>query len=124
MAEREQPVIKLRAWREGDLHLMERLLGDPAMMEHLGGPESPEKLRRRHQDFVRSGREPSADHVFVIVVGPDEIDAGSIGYWEREWQGEPAWEAGWSVLPEFQGQGIATAATQMIVQMARADEKR
>jgi hypothetical protein len=31
-----------RAWRSGDLPLLERLMGDPRTTEHLDAPESPE----------------------------------------------------------------------------------
>jgi hypothetical protein len=34
--------IGLEPWGEGDLPLLERLLGDAEMMEHLGWPESPQ----------------------------------------------------------------------------------
>ena len=39
---------------------------------------------------------------------------GNVGYWETEWDGQKGWETGWFVLPEFQGKGIATAATRML----------
>ncbi|HYB27218.1 MAG TPA: hypothetical protein VEF89_11435 [Solirubrobacteraceae bacterium] len=39
--------VSLEPWGPGDLPLLERRLGDPRMTEHLGGPESPEKLRER-----------------------------------------------------------------------------
>ena len=48
---------------------------------------------------------------------------GSIGYWEKEWQGDQVWETGWSILPEFQGRGIATAAAALIVVRARAEQQ-
>jgi len=35
------PLISLRPWAEQDLPLLERLMGDPAMTEYLGGPETP-----------------------------------------------------------------------------------
>ena len=61
--------------------------------------------------------------MFVIMVGPERTPAGSIGYWEMEWQDQPIWETGWSVLPEFQGQGIATRATAIIIERVRAERK-
>jgi hypothetical protein len=33
--------VSLEPWCSGDLPLLERLMGDPRMTEHLGGPESP-----------------------------------------------------------------------------------
>ncbi len=40
---------------EGDLELLEKLLGDPAMMEHLGGSESPEKIADRQRRYEELG---------------------------------------------------------------------
>jgi RimJ/RimL family protein N-acetyltransferase len=112
--------VHIRPWEHGDLSLLERLLGDPAMTEHLGGPETPEKLAERHDRYCRSS-ETGHDPMFAIVVGPERIPAGSVGYWAREWRGESVLETGWSVLPEFQGHGIATSAAQLIIEKARAD---
>jgi len=47
--------------------------------------------------------------MFAILLGAESV--GSVGYWESEWQGETVYEMGWSVLPSFQGQGIAARAT-------------
>lgn len=63
--------ITLRAWVEGDLPLHERLLGDPAMTEHLGGPESPEQLRERHARYLALSDAPDA----VLAVEADRFAA-------------------------------------------------
>ena len=102
MTDQQPADISLRPWSEGDLSLMEHLLGDPGMTVHLGGPESPEQIRRRLRRYMGIG-DPGPGSMFVIVVGPVGAAAGSVGYWEHEWQGETVWETGWSVLPEFQG---------------------
>ena len=94
--------IDIRPWSEGDLPLLERLMGDPAMTEHLGGAETPEKIHQRHERYWRSS-DSEKGGMFVIVIGPERVATGSIGYWEREWRGLHVWETGWSVLPEFQG---------------------
>ncbi|MGH2626694.1 MAG: GNAT family N-acetyltransferase [Anaerolineales bacterium] len=112
--------IDIRPWSAGDLPLLERLMGDPAMTEHLGGPEPREKIRQRHERYYGS---PEKGKMFVIVVGPLRVAAGSVGYWEREWQGKQVWETGWSVLPEFQGRGIATRATAAVVDRVRAERR-
>jgi RimJ/RimL family protein N-acetyltransferase len=118
----QQIEVGIRPWAEGDLALEERLMGDPAMTDHLGGPESPEKIRERHERYLRLP-DSGTGRIFAIVVGPERLAAGSIGYWEREEQGQQVWETGWSVLPEFQGQGVATQATILILQKARAEGK-
>ena len=40
-------LVTLEPWGSGDAPLLERLMGDARMTEHLGGPESPAKLRER-----------------------------------------------------------------------------
>lgn len=122
MIDRGQFKIKLRLWEASDLPLLERLMGDPAMMEHLGGPESPEKIRERHLRYCQSSLS-SRNPMFAIVLEPGKEAAGSIGYWEREWQAASFWETGWSILPEYQGHGIATTAAALIVEEARAEKK-
>jgi RimJ/RimL family protein N-acetyltransferase len=122
MNSNKQVDVAIRPWSNDDLPLLERLLGDPAMTEHIGGPETPEKIRKRHERYCQSSIS-GTDPMFVIVFGPDKIATGSNGYWEREWQGQYVWETGWSVLPEFQGHGIATIATALIVERVRTEGK-
>lgn len=110
--------LALRPWSDEDLPLLEKLLGDPAMMEHLGGPESPEQLRQRHQRYLHL---PATDHMFVILL--TDVAAGSIGYWERTWHDQLVYETGWQVLPEYQGQGIATRAGALVIDQARSDHR-
>jgi RimJ/RimL family protein N-acetyltransferase len=104
--------VQLENWSSEDLWLVTALNGDPEMMRHLGGPESPEKLAKRQAKYERPG-----SGMFKIVLDGEAV--GSVGYWERG----DVWEVGWAVLPAWQGRGIATAATAMVVERAR-DERR
>jgi RimJ/RimL family protein N-acetyltransferase len=122
MNDKKRIEVALRPWSRDDSALLERLRGDPAMNVHLGGPEAPEKIRERQERYYQSSQ-TGINPMFVIVVGPEKKSAGSIGYWEKEWQGQQIWETGWSVLPEFQGQGIATQATAIVVERVRAAGK-
>jgi RimJ/RimL family protein N-acetyltransferase len=110
--------VRLEPWGKDDLPLVRRLMGDAAMTEHLGGPESEEKLLARQRRYEREG-----SGMFKIVDEGTGEAAGSVGYWEKEWRGGTVYETGWSVLPEFQGQGIAVAATRLVIEAARADGK-
>lgn len=123
MSGNRQIDIDIRPWSDGDLPLLERLLGDPAMMEHLGGPETLEKIRERHGRYCRIGTTGS-DLQFTIVIEPERTAAGWIGYRESEWRGQTVLETGWSVLPEFQGRGIATMAARLMVERLRAEGKK
>ncbi len=111
--------VALRAWTEADLPLLRGLLGDPAMMTYLGGPEAEEKLLARHQRYLDIAR--TTGRVYVITTGPERTAAGWIGYWETTWHGEAAWETGWSVLPGFQGRGLATRGAALALELAAAE---
>ena len=110
--------VRIRPWAEGDLQLLLGLLGDPAMTVHIGGPETPDAIRAGHRRYLDSD-DPSQD-LFAILVGPDETAVGWVGHWRTSWQGEDVLECGWHVLLEFQGRGVATAGTALMVQKARA----
>ncbi|HEX6656115.1 MAG TPA: GNAT family N-acetyltransferase [Candidatus Limnocylindria bacterium] len=110
--------IRLRPWAEEDFLLLERTVGDPQMTRHLGGAESAEKMRERHARYLTMG-DPDAGRMFVILAGG--VAAGTHGYWRREEARAAVWETGWFVLPDFQGMGVATAATQLVAELAFAD---
>jgi RimJ/RimL family protein N-acetyltransferase len=114
--------VRIEPWSEGDLPLLRQLLGDPAMMEHLGGPESPEKIAERQARYERIA-ETGTGRMFTIVDDATGESVGSVGYWEREWRGAQVYETGWSVLPAFQGRGIAGAATALAIEAARSERK-
>jgi RimJ/RimL family protein N-acetyltransferase len=109
--------VRIEPWADGDLGLLERLLGDPAMMAHLGGPESREAIAARHARYVAA-----TDPQFRIVAGDEPV--GWVGYWERAWRERDVYEIGWSVLPAFQGRGIARSATVQAIAHARAKGRR
>ena len=88
------------------------------MTEHLGGPESEEKLADRQRRYEQL--DVPAGRMFKILTGAEA--AGSVGYWVRDWRGGEVWETGWSVLPAFQGRGLARAGTALALDDARAQE--
>ncbi len=109
------PNVALVAWAEGDAPLLERLLGDPSMMEHLGGPESAEQIEGRHRRYA-------ADPGRLYKVVADGEDAGWVGYWERAWRGETVFEMGWAAPPEHQGRGVASQAVGLTLARGCAKE--
>lgn len=110
--------VHLEPWEQGDLLLLTRLVGDPAMMDHLGGAESPEKIAERHARYLRS--EPNNGVMFKIVDDASGRGVGNVGYWPRSWRGVDVFETGWMVLPEFHGRGIAGAATAQLIDIVRS----
>ena len=114
--------VLLRRWSEDDLPLLEKLLGDPEMMEHLGGPESAEQILRRHIRYTRFPVD-GTDHMFKIVWAPDAEGVGNVGYWRKTWREQSVYEIGWLVLPSYQGRGIATSAAAAAIEHARREPK-
>ena len=109
----DQNAVLLEPWGTGDLQLLEQL-NHPEMTKHVGGPETPEELADRQSRY-----EPADSRQFRIVVGGE--DAGWVGYWEFTWHGRQVWETGWAVIPSFHGRGIASSATGLLLERARAE---
>jgi RimJ/RimL family protein N-acetyltransferase len=114
--------VRIEPWGEGDLPLLKKTLGDPAMTEHLGGPESDEQLIKRQALFERLVEEDKGRMFKIVHVDTGEA-VGSVGYWDSTHNGEDIYETGWFVIPAFQGMGIASVATTLAIAMARSDGK-
>jgi RimJ/RimL family protein N-acetyltransferase len=108
--------VTLEPWGSDDLPLLERLMGDPRMTEHLGGPESPDKLRHRQRRYEQLA---GGDRMFKIVDVASGAGVGSVGFWTKQWRDEAVYEVGWMVVPEFHGRGIAAAAAAQAIDFAR-----
>src|SRR5215813_13928221 len=120
MIEKSRESIHLRQWSEGDLPLLHQLLGDSAMTEHLGGPETAEQIVLRHGRYLAL-TDPTEGQMFVILADGEPV--GSIGYWEKEEQAQTVYETGWSVVPAYQGRGIATRAIAAMLGLLRPHAK-
>lgn len=111
-------IVRIEPWGRGDLSLLEKVLGDPKMMGHLGGPESPESIAQRQTGYEREG-----SRQFKIVDETTGAAVGWVGYWELTWRDEQVFEIGWSVLPDSQGQGIGTMAAGQAIALAKAERR-
>jgi RimJ/RimL family protein N-acetyltransferase len=111
--------VVLVPWGADDLPLLERLMGDPRMTEHLGGPESPDRLRKRQARYACL---EGGDRMFKIVDAASGAGIGSVGYWTKDWRDENVYEVGWMVVPESQGRGVAAVATAQAIELAKRDD--
>lgn len=100
----------IEPWASGNIGLLRALLCDAAMMAHLGGPETEERVVKRQADYEQPG-----SGQFRIVDPESGAGAGWVGYWEREWGGAQVYEIGWSVLPAFQGRGLASESARLAI---------
>jgi RimJ/RimL family protein N-acetyltransferase len=118
------PAIRLEPWTQDDLSLL-KATNTPEMTEHLGGPETESQVLDRHRRYLELSEKPGDEGtgLMLTVALPDGQKAGVIGYWERTWRNILTYETGWSVLPAFQGRGIATAAARAVAALARAQRR-
>lgn len=112
--------IELQPWADDDLPLVRRM-NTPEMTVFLGGSESEEQLLDRHERYLRGWRDGTA-WMFRIEVDGDPV--GGIGYWPVEHDGAAAFETGWSVVREWQGRGVATAALRLLIRHVIDDGSR
>ncbi|MGA4850498.1 hypothetical protein ACOBQB_31250 [Streptomyces sp. G5(2025)] len=76
MERSEQPDIRWHPWPdEGGPALLTRL-NTPGMTEHLGGPETPEKLADRHRRHLRLGRAEGKGRMFRITLDGETAGIG------------------------------------------------
>ncbi|MGR6317571.1 GNAT family N-acetyltransferase [Micromonospora soli] len=109
--------VRMVRWSTADLALLQQL-NSPEVRAHTGGPETDEQVLARHERYVR-GAGPRSGTMFTVRL-PDGTKVGSVGFWERDWRGEPVYEMGWAILPAYQGRGLATAAVRAVTAEAAA----
>ena len=116
-------MIDLQPWSDSDLWVVERFLSDPKMTEHLGGPQSHEKILEAHRQFLNTGTS-GAGQMFKVVLEPASDVIGNIGFWDKTWRDELVYETGWMIFPEYQGRGFASEALATLLGRLRRDHKR
>lgn len=109
--------VTLTPWAPQHLPLLIEANTAP-MTRYMGGPESAEDVRRRHQRYLRLNADREA---WMYAIMSDGEPAGGIGFWPIEHDGEAAYEAGWNVIPAWQGHGVARAALQTLIGLAAAE---
>jgi RimJ/RimL family protein N-acetyltransferase len=119
--------LELRAGPEVLARIVERpastvgkVLRRAACSRLPGGPEGPEKLRERRARYAHLA---GGDRMFKIVDIANGASVGSVGFWTKKWRDEQVYEIGWMVAVEFQGRGIALAATAQAIELARRDNQ-
>ena len=114
--------VILQPWSEEDLPLILELMSDPNVMDHLGGPETPEQIERRNKRYANLS-EDGIDQMYKVILAETGESAGKIGYWKKNWRDQQVYEMGWMVLPAFQGQGIATRAGQAVIEILQTHKR-
>jgi len=111
--------VELRDYTDADAWFTERLETDPVVMAELGGVVDPGELPAVHARRLRTVE--VGDWWFVIEDEGEPV--GVIGIWPHEIEGRGEHEVGWMVVPERQGEGIATRALAIVLDRARSDRR-
>ncbi len=90
------------------------------MMADLGGPLPPADIPGIHQRRLEG---MAADRLwyFTIELEPENHAVGTICLWSDAVDGGQRSEAGWAILHEFQGRGLATEALRLLLERAVSD---
>jgi RimJ/RimL family protein N-acetyltransferase len=114
------PSIHLRAYADADRWLTEAIELDPVMMADLGGPLAAKDVAGIHERRLRG---MATDHLwyFTVELQPAGQAIGTICLWSDAIDGGRRSEAGWAILHEFQGRGIATEALRLLLVRAVED---
>src|SRR6266536_3197452 len=107
--------LTLRAFKEDDLGFLDRLCTDPEALgpfEWFGFGDARARRRRWEQDGFAS-----AESTALAVVLADGTVAGITSWKAANRGGSPGvcYEIGLALLPDYRGQGLGTAAQQMLV---------
>lgn len=107
----------LRNYRLSDFEDHFRLCADADVMRYLLGGKPMSRLEAwRHMAFLVGHWELLGYGYFVAIEKATGKFAGRIGFTNPE--GWPGFEVGWSILPEFQGRGLATEGGRFLIQYA------
>lgn len=118
-------MVGLRSVELGDFDAYVRMRADPLMMAELGGPQDVAKVPDK---VARDVDAAAVDRQWILMIVPDNaaagVVAGTVALWTPEDADPPrSSEIGWMVLPEFQGQQIATAAVRAVLKRAVEDTR-
>jgi len=109
----------LRRYRPEDAEDLHRYLGtDPAMYEYSGWNPyaTPEMAQETVRGFIDSYKD---GHTYSWVMDIDEVIVGTIGAYDYK---DDQIEVGFSVVPGWQGRGLATAALKKVLEYLTENE--
>ena len=112
--------ISFREMTTDDFGIMQRLLGDPAVMAFYPHAKSNDEVRGWIDSTLRS----YAAHGFalwVLELIEDGTFIGDCGLTYQEVDGNTVLEVGYRLLPAYQGRGYATEAAQACLDLAFED---
>lgn len=112
--------LRLRRFSRDDLPLLRRLNGDPQVMQHLGGVETPEETQAALEGRILGYY---LEHPGLGVWATLERDSGAfVGFHLlNHIRGETLIQVGYRLLPAYWGRGYATEMTRRLLRYGYAD---
>lgn len=115
----ETPRLCIDSIRDADFDILFRLQSDPETMRFIRQPETdPAAVRSRMNDWARYGEENPGLGVWAIRWKDTGVFAGYGVLRHVKFQPGRELEVGYTVAPEFWGQGIASEFTRAMVHYA------
>ena len=106
--------VRLRAFTENDLSFLDRLCTDPDILGEFEWPGFTDPRTRRRR-WERDGY-ISDDSSAVAIVHGDGTVVGIATWRPRGFPAGVTYEIGVGVAPEYRGQGVGTAAQELLVE--------
>lgn len=101
----------------GDLGLLQKLFGDPAMTKFLGGPYRSESIQKRLQTWEIRWKEGTA-LCGIVEERQKGMHIGSAGIHPSTVPDQPGAEISYMILPEYQRRGYATEIAHALINYA------
>ena len=112
----ETPRLRLRGLEETDLDAFAAMVGDPAVVRHLGTPPFDRNGAWRKMALLAGHWHFRGYGMWAVVERASGRFVGRVGLWNPE--GWPGLEVGWILPREQWGRGFATEAAEAALRFA------
>jgi RimJ/RimL family protein N-acetyltransferase len=117
-AELETDRLRFRLFRADDFPTYETWCADIGIMRYLGGKTLNRIEAWRHMAYQLGHWDLLGYGYYAVEEKASGRLIGRVGFTNHP--GWPAFELGWTIIPEFQGRGFATEAARMLLKYAFA----
>jgi RimJ/RimL family protein N-acetyltransferase len=114
--ELETERLRFRRWRTSDFPTYEQWCSRIEIMRYLGGKTFDRVQAWRHMAYLVGHWEMLGYGYYAVEEKATGAMVGRVGFTNHP--GWPAFELGWTIIPEYQGRGYAIEAARMLLAYA------